>query len=435
MIVPLLLGLALVGSAWVAQREARSLAPILDRGQSETYLRALRDTARPPMRPTAAQLSMLLDRYRADGLRYLAVLDARRGVIAEAGDSVFAQGAYPGPHELERGNGRVRVLTPPPPPPPPPMRQIPNATADWPPAPPPGAFSPGAFPPGAFPPESGPGANRQLPPLDNTVVLEFVPLPADGLLARAKTSAVGSVAAALLLTLAAGLLWRQQSRAQAEEAQWEQRRHLARLGEMSAVLAHEIRNPLAAAKGHAQLLAERIDASDPARPQVDQVVAHVERLETLTRSLLDFARSDEVQRESVSPAELMRDVVISMEPQRLSLDVDSAPDAWPLDPVRIRQVFVNILQNALQSSPPDSGVDVRIWQDNESLAIRIRDRGPGVAEGEEEKIFEPFHTKRVRGTGLGLAVARRIVEAHGGSLVFERPTDGGAQFVIRVPRE
>lgn len=421
LVVPVLLGLALATTAWITISEAHSLAPTLARGQSETYVRALRERVRPPIPPSPAALQALLDSYESDGLRYIALLDARREVVMAVGDTTFTGDAWPEPHALQPGHDRIRVLTPPPPPPPP--LGGPQNSGWPPPFPPP----PGMRPPPGMPPD-GTG-----PPLDDTVVVEFVPIPAQRLLARAQMAAAFSAASSLVLVVAAALLWRQLARTQDAEARLETQRHLARLGEMSAVLAHEIRNPLAATKGHAQLLAEKIPLAHPARPQVDQVVTHVDRLELLTHQLLDFARSDEVRKQPSSPIDLLRDVAISSEPQRLALDVDACPDSWPLDPVRMRQVVVNLVQNALQSSPPESTVDLRACHDAGELVIEVRDRGEGVADGEEEKIFEPFHTKRLRGTGLGLAVARRIVEAHGGTLAVDRPSDGGARFRIRLP--
>ena len=432
LVVPLLLGAVLVGTAAAGLSAAEQVGPVLARGQSETYLRALRESMRPPFHPDQQALQRVLDRYHAEGLRYIAVLDTGGVTAMAVGDSGLGNWPLPKPHELQRGAGRIRVLTPPPPPaPPPPLPPgwSQEDAADWPPPyPPPPAVALSGIP------APGPTPGQAQPPVENTVVMEFVPVPAQRLLSRARTTMAFSAAAAVLLMAASALLWRQLAKEQAAEAKWETQRHLARLGEMTAVLAHEIRNPLAVAKGHAQLLREKVPASDPASDQVDQVVEHLVRLEVLTGHLLDFARSEQVQRQDVRPAEILRDAAISLEPQRISLDVDDAPEQWSLDPVRIRQVFVNLLQNALQSSAGEATVDVRMWQGGATLELSVRDRGPGIEPGEEEKIFEPFHTKRVRGTGLGLAVARRIVEAHGGSIRAERPGGGGALFRVSIPR-
>jgi two-component system, NtrC family, sensor histidine kinase HydH len=115
-----------------------------------------------------------------------------------------------------------------------------------------------------------------------------------------------------------------------------------------------------------------------------------------------------------------------------------APRSWSLDPDRLRQVLSNLLRNALQASPPDEPVEVTVAGGRSAhgpeLRIVVRDHGPGLPAGREKEIFEPFVTNRTRGTGLGLAVARRIVELHGGTLVGRNGRAGGAVFETRIPR-
>jgi two-component system sensor histidine kinase HydH len=239
--------------------------------------------------------------------------------------------------------------------------------------------------------------------------------------------------AALVLMVAAFVLWRMAQQAQRAESAMARQQHLASLGEMSAVLAHEIRNPVAAAKGHAQLLAEQIPEDAPHRRWVDMVVEHVIRLEELTTQLLEFARTAEVEREPTSPVAIIEAAAAELEPHRITIDAGNAPKTWNLDPSRMRQVATNLLQNALQASPPDALVEVSIDQERGSLRLQFRDHGEGIPPGEEERIFEPFHTKRVRGTGLGLAVVRRIVDLHGGAVDARQHPDGGAVFVVTLP--
>ena len=110
-----------------------------------------------------------------------------------------------------------------------------------------------------------------------------------------------------------------------------------------------------------------------------------------------------------------------------------SPAAWRLDANRMQQVLHNLLQNALQAAPGER-VEVAIGVERGVLVYRVRDRGGGIPEADLEKIFEPFHTGRIRGTGLGLALARRIVELHGGVLEAHNHARGGAEFVARIPR-
>jgi signal transduction histidine kinase len=100
----------------------------------------------------------------------------------------------------------------------------------------------------------------------------------------------------------------------------------------------------------------------------------------------------------------------------------------------MEEVLVNLLRNAREASPAEKPVEVTLGLRGErSLAIEVRDHGPGIEPGEEERVFEPFYTRRAKGTGLGLALARRIVEGHGGTITAHNHPDGGAVFSVRLP--
>jgi two-component system, NtrC family, sensor histidine kinase HydH len=241
------------------------------------------------------------------------------------------------------------------------------------------------------------------------------------------------VAAALALVIAAFLLHRNAARAAAESSRLHQR-HLASLGEMSAVLAHEIRNPLASLKGHAQLLLEQLSAEGRERRRVTRVVREAVRLEILTDQLLEFARSGEIQRAEIAPSALVEEVAAAAGVGRTSLRLDRAPPAWPLDPIRMRQVVTSLLSNAVAASPAGEAVDVAVTEEQGLLVLTVRDRGEGIAPGQERLIFEPFHTTRIHGAGLGLAVVRRIVELHAGTVQVGNHPEGGALFRIAIPR-
>ncbi|MCB9561785.1 MAG: HAMP domain-containing histidine kinase [Kofleriaceae bacterium] len=208
-------------------------------------------------------------------------------------------------------------------------------------------------------------------------------------------------------------------------------KHLASLGEMSAVLAHELRNPLASLKGNAQLLAEDLDG--PPRERADVVVDEAVRLEALTAGLLEFVRTGAIERRDVDPAALVRAAAGEVDGARVDVDATAAPTRWSLDPERFRQVLVNVLRNAVEASPPGAHVDARVGLDRGALRVTIRDRGPGIAAGQQEAIFQPFHTSKTRGTGLGLAVARRIVELHRGTIQASTASDGGAVIDVTIP--
>jgi two-component system sensor histidine kinase HydH len=206
-------------------------------------------------------------------------------------------------------------------------------------------------------------------------------------------------------------------------------RRLASLGEMSAVLAHEIRNPLASLKGNAQLLAELLPEGAKPRAKADRVVAEAVRLENLTNDLLAFVRTGELARAPVDPAALLREAAASVGAE-IAVESTAAPASWSLDGPRMLQVLTNLIDNAVQAGPP---VRARVAASGRRLVFEVADRGPGVDPADAERIFEPFFTKRTQGTGLGLAVARRVVELHGGTIAVDAEPGGGARFRVEVP--
>ena len=203
---------------------------------------------------------------------------------------------------------------------------------------------------------------------------------------------------------------------------------------MSAVLAHEIRNPLASLKGHAQLLAEQLPPDSGERRKAERVVHEAGRLEKLTTDLLDFVRSGPLELLSVDPAALLQAAAEEVATGGLvAIDATGAPRRWPLDarapapgadqPAAQRAAGLAARRAADRGAWPWR----RIW-----LVFRIRDHGAGLPRGDEERIFEPFFTTRTSGTGLGLAVARRVVELHGGSLTAANHPQGGARVPPRA---
>lgn len=266
------------------------------------------------------------------------------------------------------------------------------------------------------------------------LAIEYDPELALAMRAGAEMQLVLSVAAATVLLLFVLFFWRAAGRAERAEAQLARDRRLAALGEMSAVLGHELRNPLAALKGHAQLVVERLDGEHRAKKSAERVVHEARRLEALTSQILDFAKTGALARELVDPGALLTTAAASLADPRVAVDTSAAPPAWSLDGTRIEQVLANLLTNAAQAAPPEVGrVQATCALDGGRLLFLVDDDGPGFPPGEEEGAFEPFKTTRVQGTGLGLAIARRIVEAHGGTIAAERGPLGGARVRVVIP--
>jgi two-component system sensor histidine kinase HydH len=276
--------------------------------------------------------------------------------------------------------------------------------------------------------DAGPPPDGAKPPL----VFEFEPVLASQLTLRAKQTFFLSTGAALLLAIAAVILWRRASREEALAQRLAQSERLASLGTMSAVLAHEIKNPLAALKGNAQLVAESLGEETRTRGQAERVVEAAVRLQGLVQNLLDFARGGPIERRMTDPAELLFLAAEDAAPGA-KLELDEAPASWSLDAIRMRQVLENLLRNAVQASN-NGVVTASVALSGDVLVYTVRDDGPGFPDGALESIFEPFFTTKTRGVGLGLAMARRVVTMHGGDITAKNRPEGGAELRVSIPR-
>ncbi len=420
LIAAVLMGSGMVLSAAVSHSRVHGIVQSLIRGQGQLLIegvrQGLRDAGRPP---TSEGVARVLSSLQSQGLRYLALIPP--GDIQEVGTALggpplvelLSPGAEPEVLLSEVGSHIRLVMRVPPPPP------------GEPPPPPPGRrpFEPG--PPGGGPP--GP-RRRDLPPM----VLEFEPLMARELESSSRRSLLISTVVASVMLLAAGIAFRWLKKREALEHKLARERHLATLGEMSAVLAHELRNPLASLKGHAQLLAEALPEGR-SRTKAERVVKEALRLEDLTSSLLAFVRTGTIERQEADPVAVVRAAAEEVDSRHIELDTQAAPPSWSLDSARMQQVLSNLLRNAVQASPPGSPVFARVATEERTLLYEVRDAGTGIPPGQEAAIFEPFHTNRPLGNGLGLAVARRVVELHGGSIHASNHPEGGALFRVRIP--
>ncbi len=358
---------------------------------------------------STATVKQVLEANRALGLTYVGLLEGER-VVTDAGTPLLGD-THPQVGAPASGHGRMRMINAfdqgpggppfdhrsgrPEGPPPPPFD---DGDPGRPPPPPPFFDDPhrpdfhGDGPPlGPHPPGPDPHHPR--------LVIEFEPISSADAVRRALASLWLSSSAAALLTAAAWILSARRHRAERAEAQLSAQRHLARLGEMSAVLAHEIRNPLAALKGHAQLLAEQV-AEPQAAARVDRVVKEAVRLEQLTNDLLEFARSGAIRVAPANPGELLQRAARATDPERVAVTVAGAPDSVELDAARIEQVLINLIDNALRRRPAARSTLRRARTAGaccSPCAITV----PGIAPAERARIFEPFHTTKTRGTGPG----------------------------------
>jgi signal transduction histidine kinase len=228
-----------------------------------------------------------------------------------------------------------------------------------------------------------------------------------------------------------------EERSRAETARWRQE-SLARMGEMAAVVAHEVRNPLAGIKGVLQVVGQRLPAESGDRRALQQATLRLDSLQALTEELLLFARPRPPEPAPLGLLALARETaeLLRADPALAGLGVEARGDAGELngDPQQLRTVILNLLRNAAEAGGATSRVALDVRDRGDEVELRVDDDGPGVPEEQRERVFEPFFTTRARGTGLGLAIVRRVAEAHGGQVTVEPAPGGGARFRVRLPR-
>lgn len=217
---------------------------------------------------------------------------------------------------------------------------------------------------------------------------------------------------------------------------------LATLGQLAAAIAHEVRTPLAVMRSASQNLAESVGDTNPdAGKSCSFVIAEIDRLTNVVSSLLAFARPVSLRRQPAQIAAVIRRTLLLAEAdlgtQRVRLRQQAAADlpVLAVDADLVCQALLGLLANAVQAAGPGGDVEIRASACDDSIEVAVEDSGPGVPPGLRERIFEPFFTTRPQGTGLGLAVVRQIVEAHGGVLQVGERVGGGARFAMRFPVE
>jgi PAS domain S-box-containing protein len=225
-------------------------------------------------------------------------------------------------------------------------------------------------------------------------------------------------------------------RKRAEQALLEQRA-LVRLGEMAAVVAHEVKNPLAGIAGAIQVIRDRLPPASPDREIIKLILDRIGSLDETVQDLLLFARPREPQLRDCGLDALLAETValLQRDPQGQKVQVGLAHSGAVVraDPNQLRETFLNVLLNAAQAMGGEGRIEVSVASEDGQAIVRFQDSGPGVPEAARERVFEPFFTTKHRGTGLGLPIARRIVQAHGGEMSLECPPGGGTLVVVRLP--
>lgn len=238
---------------------------------------------------------------------------------------------------------------------------------------------------------------------------------------------------------------RQLSEAYAKlQATFEQLRRadrLAALGELSAGIAHEIRNPLGSIKGSAEILEEEIPLNHPKREFLDIIKEESTRLNGIVNDVLRFARPPEPRIESTRLNELIEATLSLIQKEAAHSGISIRKELSPenpllrIDPDQIRQVLLNVLLNATQAMAEGGTLEIKseLLMAPPRAEVRVSDSGPGVEESHLEQIFDPFFSTKPDGTGLGLSVSYQLIENHRGHLKASRSHLGGLAITIELP--
>ncbi|WP_243438855.1 sensor histidine kinase [Fundidesulfovibrio soli] len=237
-----------------------------------------------------------------------------------------------------------------------------------------------------------------------------------------------------------------QARSKLEKSQTalEATERLATVGKMAAGVAHSIRNPLTSVKMRLFSLQRSLELSENQREDFEVISHEIKHLDGIIQNFLEYARPLKLSLKRISPSDVTDAAAHLLGPrleaQGVQLEVarDGALQPILIDPEQLKEVLVNLVSNAMEAMHGPGRIVV---EESEGFMepmgrvaiVSLSDTGPGVPEQERERVFEPFHTTKEEGTGLGLPIARRIVREHGGSLTLTQAKGGGAKFTLTIP--
>ncbi len=219
---------------------------------------------------------------------------------------------------------------------------------------------------------------------------------------------------------------------------------LATIGKMAAHITHEVRNPLSSIGLNLELLEEELSdrpRDDEAPQLLAAIQSEVERLSRISEQYLAAVREPQLRLQQEDVAEVVRDCHAFVKPEldkagvRSEVVVEGDIPLAQVDEGQLRQALLNLLRNAREVLAAGGLVTLRVAHDGDDVVVAVEDDGPGIADTVRASIFDPFYTTKRHGTGLGLAVTRSIVEAHGGQISCEARPQGGTRFLIRFPTQ
>jgi PAS domain S-box-containing protein len=233
-----------------------------------------------------------------------------------------------------------------------------------------------------------------------------------------------------------GILHDLSSRVQLERQMREQE-SLAKLGEMAAVIAHEIKNPLAGIRGAIQVFGGRMVQEGANTQILKEIVARIDALDQMMKDLLLFARPPKPKPAPVDLVPLVKTTanLLSTDPALREVDIviEGGASLVSADPDMMRVVFQNLLINSAHAMQGKGRIRVAVERADSTCQIAFVDAGPGIPSDLRGKVFTPFFTTKTRGSGLGLPTVKRLIEAHNGQIAIDCPPTGGTTVIIKLP--
>jgi len=233
-----------------------------------------------------------------------------------------------------------------------------------------------------------------------------------------------------------GILHDLSSRVQMED-QLREQAALARLGEMAAVIAHEVKNPLAAVRGAIQVIGNRLPAGSREADVMADIIARIDTLNSLVKDLLLFARPPKPNLIALDVSGVlgMTAMLLSQDGSHAGVQVRITGSAGPVmaDAELLKIVFINLFVNSAQAMKGKGEIRVSVAEENGSCLVVVADTGPGIPPEIRDRLFTPFVTTKARGTGLGLSTVKRLVEAHNGHVRADSTAGEGTRVTVRLP--
>ncbi len=214
--------------------------------------------------------------------------------------------------------------------------------------------------------------------------------------------------------------------------------NLALLGQAAATIAHELKTPLIAIGGFARLIKRKLEKQNTQADKLEIIIKETQRLEALVKEMLDFSKPYSPQPALANINQLVEEVIDMYREKANGCHVTvqgklswGLPDLY-VDRPRIKQVLINLIDNAIEVSKPGQSVSVTTTVDDNNLLIQVNDYGTGIPPENRVRLFTPFFTSKKTGTGLGLAISRKIADAHQGRLNYES-AESGTTFALALP--